>query len=104
MMSERSLLKMYSIGSSTVMMCEARVSFTCWIIAARVEVLPQPAGPTTRARPWWWWVRVLRISGMPSSERVGIFPGIPRNTRLSPFFWTNALARKRVIAHGTPIS
>ena len=40
-----------STGSSTVMMCPLRVSFTRFRSAASVVDLPQPAGPVTRTSP-----------------------------------------------------
>ena len=43
----------YSIGSSIVMMWSARSSLIMLTSAARVEDLPQPAGPVTSTIPWW---------------------------------------------------
>jgi hypothetical protein len=44
---------MYSIGSSMLMMWSWRASLTMLSSAARVEDLPQPAGPVSSTRPWW---------------------------------------------------
>ena len=41
----------YSIGSSTVMMCAARVALMWSIIAASVVLLPLPVVPVTSTRP-----------------------------------------------------
>ena len=44
----------YSIGSSMVMMWQARLVLIWSIIEASVVDLPEPVGPVTRTRPWCW--------------------------------------------------
>src|SRR6266496_5095272 len=69
----------YSIGSSIVRMWHRSV----WLIrstsAARVVVLPQPAGPVTRTRPCEYVVSSQRLSGSPMSARLHLERNQPQD-------------------------
>ncbi|OPZ71417.1 MAG: hypothetical protein BWY80_01331 [Firmicutes bacterium ADurb.Bin456] len=62
----------YSMGSSRVSICNLFSLLIRSIIAARVVDLPLPVGPVTRTRPSGFWARWVRISGRPSSLKVGM--------------------------------
>ncbi len=87
--------KMYSIGSSIVMMCSVRFRLMRSIIEARVVDLPCPTGPTTRKNPCSNCVKVSRIGGRLSSVKVLMFFGMRRKAIATVPCSTNALPRKR---------
>ena len=71
----------YSMGSSTVMMWQARVSLMWLIIAAKVVVLPEPVGPVTRTRPRCSSARRRTTSGSPRSSMVDALVRTRRTAR-----------------------
>ncbi len=75
---------MYSIGSSMVMMWSCRSSLMMLSRAARVDDLPQPAGPVSSTIPWWKLASRPSDAGSPRSARVGGCGGITRKTASMP--------------------
>ena len=69
----------YSIGSSRVIMWQARSRLTMSIMAARVVDLPLPVGPVTKSIPRVFSAKVRTICGRPSSSSVRISVGITRS-------------------------
>ncbi len=69
-----------SIGFSSVTMCSRLCSFIQLIMAAIVELLPEPVTPVTRTMPRSLLAILLIIGGSPRSSTEGISMGIDRRT------------------------
>ena len=76
-----------SIGSSMVMMWQARLELIRLIIAACEVDLPQPVGPVTSTSPRVSSVKLLTRPGSFSSSRVGIFLGMRRIVAPMALIW-----------------
>ncbi len=95
LMIERLSACRYSIGSSSVMMCSARVELMWSIIAASVVDLPEPVVPVSRMIPRRSSARVRIAGGRPRSSIVRTWKGITRQTIETEPRWRKALTRKR---------
>ena len=71
---------MYSIGSSTVITCTARVRLTRSISEASVVDLPWPVAPVTSTRPRLMRANSPTTGGMPSSSSDMMCSGMARST------------------------
>ncbi len=80
----------YSMGSSRVRICTLFSLLIRSIMAARVVDLPLPVGPVTRTRPSGFLARWARISGRPSSLKVGMRVLSRRMTRAVLFLCLKA--------------
>ena len=76
-------LCMNSIGSSMVRMCRRSVWLMWLIIAASVELLPEPVAPVTSTSPRSLPAIVFSTCGSPSSSSVGILAGMMRRMHAS---------------------
>ncbi len=66
------------MGSSMVMMCDARSWLILCIMAASVVDLPEPVGPVTSTSPLGYSANLLTMGGKPSCSTVSISLGIKR--------------------------
>ncbi len=90
--------KIYSIGSSMVMIWSVLVWFISSIMAARVVDFPWLEGPVTRTNPWLAPANSCRMKGRFSSSIVLIFVGISRRaTEISPR-WKKTFTLKRALS------
>ncbi len=87
--------KVYSIGSSMVMMCSVRVWLIRSIIEASVVDFPCPTGPTTRKNPCSSWQNVSSAGGSLSSSNDLISLGMSLRAIDVVPCWKNAFPRKR---------
>ncbi len=85
----------YSIGSSIVTMCCARVRLTWSMIAASVVVFPEPVAPVTSTRPRCSSARRDTPAGRWSSSKPAIVEGTMRKANEHEPRWRKAFTRKR---------
>ncbi len=81
------------MGSSTVMMWQARSALTTSISEASVVDLPEPVGPVTRTSPRGRRAKSTTCWGSPSSSRVLMLKGISRNAAPTASRWKYTLTR-----------
>ena len=79
-----------------VMTWASRVVLTASTRQARVVVLPLPAGPVKRTRPWGASAKAITLSGMPRAFRSGRTKDTTRMTRPREPRCRRALTRKRL--------
>jgi len=85
----------YSIGSSMVMMWQARCSLMKSIIDAKVVDLPAPVGPVTRKSPLLIFRSSWMAAGRPSSSNDMKRDGMARNAAATLPLWRYTFMRMR---------